>query len=150
MDKKSEQIEKEKNHGQIVLAMAKVVFNMIALVFKRIKAFVFNFPACSTTFNQLDHIIFVDDNIVGYGSESRQQAMALFKGIVDRGIEKSWFCQASVNIGDDPELLEWAARAGSAGPERGGFRLSPCCRSLSTSRKVPTWPMASSKASSMG
>ncbi len=57
-------------------------------------------------------LFFVDDNIVGYGSESRQQAITLFKGIVDRGIEKSWFCQASVNIGDDPELLEWAARAG--------------------------------------
>jgi hypothetical protein len=30
MDKKSEQIEKEKIHGQILLAMAKVVFNMLA------------------------------------------------------------------------------------------------------------------------
>ena len=65
MDKKSEQIEKEKNHGQILLAMAKVVFNMIALIFKRIKAFVFNFPARSAAFDQLNDIIFVDDNI-GY------------------------------------------------------------------------------------
>ena len=63
MDKKSEQIEKEKNHGQILLAMAKVVFNMIALVFKRIESFVFNFPACSAAFDQLNDIIFVDDNI---------------------------------------------------------------------------------------
>ena len=63
MDKKSEQIEKEKIHGQILLAMAKVVFNMIALIFKRVKSFVFNFPACPTAFNQLDHIIFIDENI---------------------------------------------------------------------------------------
>lgn len=63
MDKKCQQIENEKNHGQILVAMAKVVFNMIALVFKRIKAFVFNFPACSAAFDQLGHIIFVDDNI---------------------------------------------------------------------------------------
>ena len=63
MDKKSEQIEKEKNHGQIILAVAKVVFNMIALIFKRVKSFVFNFPACPTAFNQLSHIIFIDENI---------------------------------------------------------------------------------------
>lgn len=63
MDKKSQQIEKEKNHGQILVAMAKVVFNMIALVFKCIKAFVFNFPACPAAFDQLGHIIFIDNNI---------------------------------------------------------------------------------------
>jgi len=63
MDKKSEQIEKKKIHRQIMLAMAKVVFNMIALIFKRVKSFVFNFPACPAAFSQLDHIIFIDDNI---------------------------------------------------------------------------------------
>jgi len=63
MDKKSEHIEKKKNHGQILLPMAEVVFNMIALIFKRVKPFVFNFPACPAAFNQLDHIIFIDDNI---------------------------------------------------------------------------------------
>jgi hypothetical protein len=46
-----------------MVAMAKVVFDMIALVFKRIKAFVFNFPACAAAFDQLEHIIFVDENI---------------------------------------------------------------------------------------
>lgn len=57
-------------------------------------------------------IFFVDDNIIGYGHQSREQALELFKGMVERGIEKHWFCQASVNIADDPEILEWAGRAG--------------------------------------
>ena len=43
--------------------MAKVVFNMIALIFKRVKSFVFNFPACPAAFDQLEHIIFIDDDI---------------------------------------------------------------------------------------
>jgi radical SAM superfamily enzyme YgiQ (UPF0313 family) len=59
-----------------------------------------------------DFVFFVDDNIIGYGSESRQQALALFRGMTERGLRKRWFCQASVNIADDPEVLQWAARAG--------------------------------------
>jgi radical SAM superfamily enzyme YgiQ (UPF0313 family) len=59
-----------------------------------------------------DLLFFVDDNIIGYGSECRAQALAIFQGMVERGIEKRWFCQASVNVADDPEVLDWAARAG--------------------------------------
>ncbi len=40
------------------------------------------------------------------------QALAIFQGMVERGIEKRWFCQASVNVADDPEVLDWASRAG--------------------------------------
>ncbi len=57
-------------------------------------------------------IFFVDDNIVGYGKESRQQTMALFKGMVKLNLGKWWFCQASLNIADDDELLYWAGKAG--------------------------------------
>ena len=57
-------------------------------------------------------IFFVDDNIIGYGRANRDLALELFKGMVERGMEKQWFCQASVNIADDPEILEWAGRAG--------------------------------------
>lgn len=59
-----------------------------------------------------DLLFFVDDNIIGYGSECRRQAIELFQGMVQRNLKKLWFCQASINIGDDPEVLEWAARAG--------------------------------------
>jgi radical SAM superfamily enzyme YgiQ (UPF0313 family) len=57
-------------------------------------------------------IFFVDDNIVGYGRESRDQALKIFRGMVDRGLKKWWFCQASINFADDEELLDWAGRAG--------------------------------------
>jgi radical SAM superfamily enzyme YgiQ (UPF0313 family) len=57
-------------------------------------------------------LFFVDDNIIGYGAESREQALALFKGMVARKLDKWWFCQASLNFGDDDEVLTWAKRAG--------------------------------------
>jgi radical SAM superfamily enzyme YgiQ (UPF0313 family) len=59
-----------------------------------------------------DFVFFVDDNLIGYGTESRQVALELFRGMVERGMHKRWFCQASVNIADDPEVLAWASRAG--------------------------------------
>jgi radical SAM superfamily enzyme YgiQ (UPF0313 family) len=59
-----------------------------------------------------EFLFFVDDNIIGYGAENRREALALFQGMVERGIQKRWFCQASINIADDPAVLEWAARAG--------------------------------------
>ncbi len=57
-------------------------------------------------------LFFVDDNITGYGQESREQALALFKGMVERKLNKLWFCQASLNFGEDEELLHWAGKAG--------------------------------------
>ena len=57
-------------------------------------------------------LFFVDDNIIGYGSECRRQALKLFQGMVQRDMNKRWFCQASINIADDPQVLESAARAG--------------------------------------
>ena len=57
-------------------------------------------------------VFFVDDNIIGYGKESRKQALAIFRGMVERGLEKWWLCQASVNFADDEEVLHWAGRAG--------------------------------------
>jgi radical SAM superfamily enzyme YgiQ (UPF0313 family) len=57
-------------------------------------------------------LFFVDDNLIGYGQRDREQTLEIFKGIVARGIKKNWFCQASINVADDPEVLEWASRAG--------------------------------------
>jgi radical SAM superfamily enzyme YgiQ (UPF0313 family) len=37
-------------------------------------------------------LFFVDDNIIGYGRESREQALALFLGMVERRLKKWWFC----------------------------------------------------------
>ncbi|MEW5869061.1 MAG: radical SAM protein [Chloroflexota bacterium] len=57
-------------------------------------------------------IFFVDDNIIGYGQAARQQALALFQGMVARRLDKWWFCQASLNFADDEEVLRWAGKAG--------------------------------------
>jgi len=57
-------------------------------------------------------VFFVDDNIVGYGEESKKSALELFRGMVKRKFDKWWFCQASLNFADDEEILIWAARAG--------------------------------------
>lgn len=57
-------------------------------------------------------LFFVDDNLIGYGQHDRQQTLEIFRGMVERGINKNWFCQASINVADDPEVLEWASRAG--------------------------------------
>lgn len=67
--------------------------------------------------DELEHIdqefiFFVDDNILGYGKGAEERALRLFKGMVERKMKKSWFCQASVNFGDNPELLRWAAKSG--------------------------------------
>jgi len=58
------------------------------------------------------YLFFVDDNIIGYGPSSREQALALFRGLVERRLDKWWFCQASLNFADDEEVLHWAGRAG--------------------------------------
>lgn len=57
-------------------------------------------------------LFFVDDNIIGYGKDSRQGALNLFKGMVERKLDKLWFCQASINFADDEEVLSWARKAG--------------------------------------
>ena len=57
-------------------------------------------------------IAFVDDNIIGHGEKACQEALALFRGMVRRGLRKRWLCQASLNFGQDEEVLHWAGRAG--------------------------------------
>jgi radical SAM superfamily enzyme YgiQ (UPF0313 family) len=57
-------------------------------------------------------VFFVDDNIIGYGRDDEERAIALFKGMVERGIKKDWFCQASVNFANNEEVLEYAAKSG--------------------------------------
>lgn len=54
----------------------------------------------------------MDDNIIGYGVAAEKRALELFHGMVERGLKKSWFCQASVNFGSNPEVLKWAAKSG--------------------------------------
>lgn len=57
-------------------------------------------------------VFFVDDNLIGYGKQAEERAIALFEGMIRRGIKKNWFCQASMNFADNEEVLEYAARSG--------------------------------------
>ncbi|MFX0082700.1 MAG: B12-binding domain-containing radical SAM protein [Candidatus Hodarchaeota archaeon] len=57
-------------------------------------------------------IFFVDDNILGYGKSAEERAINLFKGMVERKLNKTWFCQASLNFGSNEEVIKWAAKAG--------------------------------------
>ncbi|MEN8223875.1 MAG: radical SAM protein [Bacteroidota bacterium] len=59
-----------------------------------------------------DLVYFVDDNIIGYSKQSAQRAIDLFKGMIDRGITKDWYCQASLNVADNEEVLKYAAASG--------------------------------------
>jgi radical SAM superfamily enzyme YgiQ (UPF0313 family) len=59
-----------------------------------------------------DYFFFVDDNILGYGKQSENRAVELFKGMVERKIKKEWFCQSSVNFAANEEVLYWARKSG--------------------------------------
>lgn len=59
-----------------------------------------------------DKIYIVDDNLIGYGKKSQQRAIALFKGMIERGINKKWFGSVSMNFADNEEVVELAAKAG--------------------------------------
>ncbi len=57
-------------------------------------------------------VFFIDDNIIGHSTETKERAKMLFEGIIRRGIKKHWLSQSSINFADDPELLKLAARSG--------------------------------------
>jgi radical SAM superfamily enzyme YgiQ (UPF0313 family) len=59
-----------------------------------------------------EKVYFVDDNIIGYSKRSKERARELFKGMIDRGIRKDWYCQASLNVSDDEEILQYMAESG--------------------------------------
>ncbi len=54
----------------------------------------------------------IDDNIIGYTKSSQQRAIALFKGMIKRKINKEWFAQASINFADNDDVLKYAFEAG--------------------------------------
>jgi radical SAM superfamily enzyme YgiQ (UPF0313 family) len=60
------------------------------------------------------YLFFLDDNLIGYSLESRKRAIQLFRGMIDSGIQKTWWMQASINVADNPEVLKLASQAGCA------------------------------------
>ena len=59
-----------------------------------------------------DYITFLDDNLIGYGKEAYQRAKELFRGMINRKLNKKWCMQTSINAADDEEVVKLAAQAG--------------------------------------
>jgi radical SAM superfamily enzyme YgiQ (UPF0313 family) len=57
-------------------------------------------------------VMLTDDNIIGHGRKDRDWAYAFFSKIVEKGIKKYFFAQASILFGEDRELIRMAAKAG--------------------------------------
>ena len=57
-------------------------------------------------------VYFVDDNLYGYGKHAAERAITLFEGIVQRGIQKQWFSQSSINFADSEAVVASAAKSG--------------------------------------
>jgi len=57
-------------------------------------------------------VLFTDDNLIGYSKQSLRRTIDLFKGMVERKLNKWWICQASLNFADNEEMLYWAKLAG--------------------------------------
>ncbi|MEW6439575.1 MAG: radical SAM protein [bacterium] len=58
------------------------------------------------------YIAFVDDNLIGYSPENKLRAKRLFQGMIERGLAKKWWMQASINAAEDEEVVRLAAEAG--------------------------------------
>jgi radical SAM superfamily enzyme YgiQ (UPF0313 family) len=61
------------------------------------------------------HILIVDDNLIGTTSRHIVRAKDLFRSLIKADLGKQWVAQATINLADDEELLELAAKAGCAG-----------------------------------
>jgi len=55
---------------------------------------------------------FIDDNFLGYSKKSREHTYKILEGMIERGIKKEWFIQASINVADDAKFLKLASKAG--------------------------------------
>ena len=57
-------------------------------------------------------VLLTDDNIIGYGKRDLEWAFAFFTRILEKGIRKVFFAQASILFGEDTELIRLASKAG--------------------------------------
>ena len=58
------------------------------------------------------YVTFLDDNLIGYSAASQNRAKQLFTKMIERGLNKRWWMQTSVNAVDDENVIELAAKAG--------------------------------------
>ncbi len=60
-------------------------------------------------------VLVVDDNLIGTSKAHIRRAKDLFRAMIDARLGKKWICQVTINMADDPELLDLAAKAGCCG-----------------------------------
>jgi len=60
-------------------------------------------------------VLVVDDNLIGTSAKHIARAKDLFRAMISAKLRKKWICQATINMGDDEELLALAAKAGCKG-----------------------------------
>ncbi|MCD6303788.1 MAG: B12-binding domain-containing radical SAM protein [Planctomycetes bacterium] len=60
-------------------------------------------------------VLVVDDNLIGTNATHIARAKELFRAMIRAGLRKKWICQVTINVADDDELLDLAARAGCRG-----------------------------------
>ncbi|MFH2096555.1 MAG: radical SAM protein [Bacteroidota bacterium] len=58
------------------------------------------------------HLIFVDDNLLGYTDESRRHALELVKSMAERKLNKLWWGHIPINVADNEEFLKYASESG--------------------------------------
>jgi radical SAM superfamily enzyme YgiQ (UPF0313 family) len=57
-------------------------------------------------------VLIADDNVIGHGPRDIAWTKEFFRSIIDARLGKIFFAQASLQIGQDPELLKLSAKAG--------------------------------------
>lgn len=58
------------------------------------------------------YVGFFDDNIVGRTKEQKEHALLLFKRMVEEKLNKIWFAQCSINVGEEEEILKYMYKSG--------------------------------------
>jgi len=71
------------------------------------------------------YVLIVDDNLIGTRWDHIERAKSLFRAMIEADLGKKWICQATINMGDDEELLALASRAGCVGVFIGFESTSP-------------------------
>ena len=67
--------------------------------------------------DELEHIrgknvLLPDDNILGHGKEAEERAIRLFRGMVERRLNKRWASQVGIDFANNSDVLKWARKAG--------------------------------------
>lgn len=60
-------------------------------------------------------VLIVDDNLIGTTKDHITYAKNLFRAMIAAQIRKKWVCQVTVNMGEDEELVQLAAKSGCFG-----------------------------------